>query len=51
LGEAFQRHRGCERKMWFRSQAKAEAAIMTFGQYAYQCRFCFGWHIATKKPE
>lgn len=40
--------RGCERKKWFRNQSQAEAGLM-FGQYAYNCRFCFGWHIATRK--
>lgn len=43
------RARMCERKKWFRTRYAAELAIPNMASYAYHCRFCDGWHLATSK--
>lgn len=50
-GNTFQRYRGCERKRWFRTQAKAESAIANMATYVYHCKYCDGWHLATKREK
>ena len=44
------RYRSCTRKTRFKSEQEATIACSRLGQFAYQCEFCKGWHIATGTP-
>lgn len=51
--EQVRRHRMCERKKLFFTQAAAERSRTRAdqqNQYAYQCPYCACWHLATQRP-
>lgn len=43
------RKKSCERKRWFRRRTDAEIVGSRFGQRAYHCRFCDGYHLTAKE--
>lgn len=43
------RQRSCERKKWYRTREQAESAIVNMNSKVYECEFCCGFHIATKR--
>lgn len=43
------REKSCVRKRWFKSRVAAEMIGSRFGQRAYHCRFCDGYHLASQE--
>lgn len=41
--------RSCRKKTRFRDEFSAKRAARQYGMRSYDCRFCGGWHLTSRK--